>query len=207
MRQSPMSALLVAFVLACFSGAHAQEESAEDLRAEVEALREKLELLEKENELLRREIELMKREAQADPAGSDAPGSEEPGSEEKPRTKARELGSVDYELLKCARNPKDRSKIVFTFAVRCDNGRVQTVHGCRAMTLTLADGSVLEGEVVHVSNEMVMLTKGETTRFQVVYGDVDEDVTLIDDVAMTMGAPLGFPRSPIHFYRIKIQPR
>jgi hypothetical protein len=84
---------------------------------------------------------------------------------------------------------------------------VQTVHGCKKLTLTTGKGNVLDGKVVSISNEMVMLTKGEWTKFQVTYEGVDTDITSFDEVELTMGSQLGFPRAPIKFHRIKIEPK
>jgi hypothetical protein len=166
-------------------------------------LRRENELLKKEIELLKKEVELLKKEAKGNPAGAEDPKNE------KPRTKAVEFGSVEYELVKCVRDPKSRTRVIFSFSVQNEFGKgdVQTVHGCKELTLTTEDGTVLDGKVVHVSNNMVMLTKGEKSRFQVIYDGVDRDITSFDEVSLTMGAVLGIPRSPLHFYRIKIQPK
>jgi hypothetical protein len=54
---------------------------------------------------------------------------------------------------------------------------------------------------------MVMLAKGEWTRFQVTYEGVDKDITSFDEVELTMGSRLGFDRIPMKFLRIKIEPK
>lgn len=198
--------LMAAFLMSAtgvVSSAHAQDrDDPKQLRAEIDTLRKQVLILEKENELLRREIELMKRETSAKP-GPDA----DPKGGDKPRTKARELGSVEYELVRCARNPRERGRVTFTFAVRDEKGNVQTVHGCKDLTLTSGDGEVVDGRVVSVSKEMVMLTKGEWSRFQVTYDGVGPEITTFDEVELTMGAPLGFPRAPLKFHRIQIEPK
>src|SRR5262245_54077586 len=75
---------------------------------EVGRLRREIELLRKENELLKREIELLKKEARAKPDGGGGP---KPGA--KSRTKASN-GGVDYELVRCVRNPSNPKRVIFT---------------------------------------------------------------------------------------------
>jgi hypothetical protein len=171
---------------------------------EVAKLRRENELLKKEIELLKKEVELLKKEAKAKPEGAG-----DPKTEEKPRTKATELGFVEYELVKCVRDPKVRTRVTFSFAVRDEFGKanVETVHGCKGMTLTTSGGKALEGKVVYVSNNMVRLTKGEWSKFQVTYEGVDEDTTSFEEVGLTMGSQFGIPRAALNFYRIKIEPK
>jgi hypothetical protein len=192
-----MSGALVAMLTLVTTVARAQDPD------EVARLRRENELLKKENELLKKEIELLKKEAKAK-----LDAAKDPKTEEKPpRTKAYEFGSVEYELVKCARDPKNRTRVTFTFAVLDEKGIVQTVHGCKVLTLTTSDGKTLDGRIVTVSDEMVRLTKGEVSKFQVTYAGVAESVTSFEEVGLTMGAPLGIPRSPLKFYRIKIEPK
>ena len=167
---------------------------------EVAKLRRENELLKKEIELLKKEIELLKKEANAKP---------DPKTAEKPRTKAIELGFVEYELVKCVRDPKVRNRVTFSFAVRDEfwKANVETVHGCKGLTLTTGGGKALDGKVVYISDNMVKLTKGEWSKFQVTYEGVDEDITSFEEVGLTMGSQLGFPRPALKFYRIKIEPK
>ncbi len=192
MRQMVMTAV---FVLAATGGALSEAdaqtpEGVKQLKAEIENLRKQVSNLEKENELLKREIELMKKEAEAKPDAA-----KNLKTEEKPRTKATELGFVEYELVKCVRDPKVRNRVTFSFAVRDEfwKANVETVHGCKGLTLTTGDGKALDGKVVYVSNSNVRLTKGEVSKFQVTYDGVDEDMTSIEEVGLTMGSQLGIP--------------
>src|SRR5437660_322248 len=72
---------------------------------EVEKLRRENGLLKKENERLKKEIVLMKTEAKPQ---SDAGGGRKNGAP--PRTKA-VVGNIEYELVKCVRNPKARTRV------------------------------------------------------------------------------------------------
>jgi predicted RNase H-like nuclease (RuvC/YqgF family) len=176
-------------------------------KSEIENLRKQVSNLEKENELLKREIELMKKEAKAKPEGSRTPGT---GA--KSRTKATEnVGGheIEYELLKCVRNPKQRTRVSLTFAVRSEPnprilGRVDNVGVCKKLTLSTADGTELDGKVVGAPRDLVVITKGEWSKFQVVYEGVDTDITEFDEVGLCMGGPYGIARLPIKFHRIKI---
>jgi hypothetical protein len=189
-----MSGALVVILTLATTMARAQNSD------EVARLRRENELLKKENELLKKEIELLKKEPKSKP--------DDPKTDSKPpRTKATELGSVEYELIKCARDPKKSTRVTFTFAVLDEKGAVQTVHGCKGLTLTTSDGKTVDGKIVKVSDEMVTLTKGEVSKFQVTYDGVDENVSSFDEVGLTMGSPFGIPRSPLKFYRIKIEPK
>ena len=171
---------------------------------EVAKFRRENELLKKEVELLKKEVELLKKESKAN-----SDGSRDSKSEEKPRTKDVEFGFVEYELVKCVRDRKVRNRVTFLFAVRDEfwKANVQTVHGCKALSLTTGDGRPLEGKVVYVSNENVQLTKGEWSKFQVSYDGVDGDINSFEEVTLTMGSQFGFARSPLKFYRIKIEPK
>ncbi len=202
MRQLLMTGVLVLAAMGLVSKANAQVQDESRLKAEVENLRKQVRNLEKENELLKREIELMKKEGKGSAVAVD-----DSTDEEKPRKTAIELGSVEYELVKCVRDPKIRDRVTFSFAVKCDNGAVQTVHGCKQLTLSTSNGEVVDGKIASVSKDMVMLTKGKTSKFQVTYQGVDPKITSFDEVALTMGSQLGFPRLPISFFEIKIEPK
>jgi hypothetical protein len=171
--------------------------------ADVERLRKENELLKKEVELLKKEIEQLKKEAKAKPDGG---GDAKTG--EKPRTKAF-VDGVEYELIKCVRRPKERTRVTFTFAARTENKSIQTIHICRGLNLSTRGGEELNGRLVAGPKDNVMLTKGEWSKFQVTYEGVDPEVTEFDEVGLVMGGrnALAIARLPIKFYRIKIEPK
>ncbi len=166
---------------------------------EVEKLRRENELLKKEIELLKKEIELLKKEARATPDGV---GSPRTGG--KARTKA-SRGGVDYELVKCVRNPSDRTKVTFTFSAQCDMEDRSLAGGpgeFRAffLNLTVRGGEALKGKVKEGPPSLVRLTKGVPSKFQLTYAEVDEDLTEFDEVEL---GETNFGRE-VKFYNIKI---
>lgn len=169
--------------------------------AEAERLRRENELLKKEIELLKKEIELLKQEAKAKPGGD---SSAKTGA--KSRTEA-VAGGIEYKLVKCVRHPKERKRVTFTFAARDETGGRSTIHLCKNLLLTTDGGAALEGRLVDGPKDNVWLENKEWSKFQVTFVGVDADVTEFDEVGLVMGAQLGFPRAPVKFYRIKIEPK
>jgi hypothetical protein len=214
MRQLFTTAVLLLAVPGAAPNADAQTtDDTARLKAEIESLRKQVSNLEKENDLLKREIELMKREAKSKP---DKVGA--PGTDAKPRTTATEqVGGgyvVDWELLECVRDPKKPTRVSFTFAARFDKermenkgklSRVDNVGVCKKVTLTNSDGKELDGKVADGPTSVVALSEGERSKFQVTFEGVDAEITEFDEVGLAMGGPLGFPRLPVKFYRIKIE--
>jgi hypothetical protein len=180
---------------------------------EVERLRRENELLKKENELLKKEIELLKKEAKAKLDGA---GSPKTGAKSQTKVSVRHGGPmgpvVEYELVKCVRNSTKRTRVTFTFAAQCDSGKVP-IGVCMNLNLIPADLKALKGRVVEGPgstpgkelDDVVVLTKGDWKKFQVTYEGVDEDITELDQVELTMGAPLGFARQAVTFRGIKIE--
>jgi hypothetical protein len=145
---------------------------------EVERLRKENELLKKEVELLKKEIELLKKEAKAKPDGAQS------------RTKASRVG-VDFELVKCVRNGSDPTKVTFTFSAQCDmEDRVLGGGtGLKAynLFLTARGGEALKGKVTEGPPNLVKLTRGVASRFQITYAGVNEDITELDEVELVEG--------------------
>jgi hypothetical protein len=171
---------------------------------EVKKLRREIELLKKEIELLKREIELLKREAKAKP-GEDT--GIKTGA--KSRTQAF-VGGVEYKLVKCVRHPKERDRVIFSFAARHDGtggDTRSTIHLCKSLSLTTGGGAALKGRLVDGPKDNVWLEDKEWSRFQVTFVGVGKDVTDFAEVGLVMGSLLGIPRAPVKFYRIKIEPK
>ena len=169
---------------------------------EVEKLRRENGLLKKEIELLKKEIELLKQHAKAG-------GDNGAKTGEKPRTQA-SVGGVEYKLDKCVRHPKERDRVVFTFAARHDGtggDTRSTIHLCKNLILTTSGGETLKGRLVDGPKDNVWLEDKEWSKFQVTFVGVDKDVTGFDEVGLVMGAQLGISRPPVKFYRIKIEPK
>jgi cell division protein FtsB len=178
---------------------------------EVKRLRRDNELLKKENELLKKEIELLKREAKAKP---DWAGS--PKTKAKSQTKVsvgRGERVVEYELVKCVRNSTKRTRVIFTFAAQSESGAVFPIGICQGLNIIAGDAKALEGRVVagpgavpgKELGDVVYLTKGGWKKFQVTYEGVDEGITELDQVELTMGPPLGIARQAVTFHGIKIE--
>jgi hypothetical protein len=169
---------------------------------EVESLRRENELLKKEIELLKKEIELLKKEAKAGEGDGAKTGAES-------RTQAF-VGGVEYKIVKCVRDPKERDRVIFTFAARHDGTGADTkstIHLCRNLILTTSGGEPLEGRLVDGPKDNVWLEAKEWSKFQVTFAGVDKKVTGFDEVGLVMGSQLGIPRPPVKFYRIKIEPK
>ncbi len=166
---------------------------------EVAKLRRENELLKKEVELLKKEVELLKKEAKAKPGAKTGAKS---------RTEAL-VGGVEYKLVKCVRHPKERKRVIFTFAARHDTSpdTKSTIHLCKKLNLTTGGGEALEGRLVDGPKDNVWLEDKEWSKFQVTFVGVDSDVTEFDEVGLVMGSQFGFPRAPVKFYRIKIEPK
>jgi hypothetical protein len=164
---------------------------------EVERLRRENELLKKEIELLKREIELLKKEAKGKPDTGPRTGPQA-------RTKA-SLTGVDYELVKCVRDPRNPTRVIFAFSAQCDMVDVVLGGGpgqFRAFYLhpTARGGEALKGQVKEGPPGLVRLTKGVPSKFQLTYEGVDEDITQFDEVALGESNV----RREVKFYNIKI---
>jgi hypothetical protein len=216
-----MTAVLVAAATGAVSHAAAQTpDDVTRLKAEVANLRKQVSNLEKEIELLRREIALMKGEAKAKPDGARGPTTEA-----RSRTKVTVSGGgpsrrvAEYELVKCVRNSTKPTRVTFTFAVQIPEECVHRefpIGVCRKLNIITGGGKGLEGRVVdgpgvHVGtvgtelHEVVYITQGDWKKFQVTYEGVDEDITELDQVELTMGAPIGLAQHTVTFHGIKIE--
>jgi hypothetical protein len=167
---------------------------------EVEKLRRENQLLRKEVELLKKEIELLKKEARAKPDGAEGPKT---GTQS--RTKASQ-GGVDYELVKCVRDPRNPTRVTFTFSAQCELGDRVLAGGpgeFRAffLKLTARGGEALDGKVKLGPRGLVRLTKGIPSKFQLTYADVDKEITEFDEVEL---GESNFGRE-VKFYKIKIE--
>jgi hypothetical protein len=166
---------------------------------EVERLRRENELLKKENELLKKEIELLKKQAKAKPDGVRGPKASA-----KSITKAR-VGDVEYQLVKCVRDPRERTRVTFTFAARCAAEDGRTIGIVRRLNLTTGGGKALKDGKVVDGPPPVRLTKGVWSKFQTTYAEVDEDITEFDEVELVMGGRFAIKEWKAKFHAITIQ--
>jgi hypothetical protein len=170
---------------------------------EVGNLRRENELLKKENELLKKEIDLLKKEAKVKPDGA---GNSTTG--EKPITKG-SYQLIDYELVKCVRDPRNPTRITFTFSAQCDSGNNEvvpfTVNGFASpmIILTVGGGEALnDGRLKNLPPAPVKLRRGVPSKFQMTYEGVEKDITVLDSVQLTVS---NFEHRSVTFYNIKIE--
>lgn len=203
-----VSALTALFLM--FTPA-SQGQSADDLkslRRENELLKREIELLKKELDLLKREIELLTKEAKAGADASSAVGGSKNGAKV---MKKASLTNIDYELVKCARDPKNPNKVTFTISAQCDTGNsvvpfTTSKNGfgppmVPTLSLTARGGAPLkDGKTKDIAPQL-QLARGVPALFKISYEGVDKDITQLDTVRLT--APTG--SNSITFYNIKIE--
>src|SRR5262249_7223733 len=160
-------------------------------------------------ELLNREIELLRKEAKAGADASKTGAGSNSGA--KAMTKA-SLGKIDYELVKCARDPKNLNKVTFTISAQCDTGNPVVPFTAPdggfggqppSLALTARGGDPLKGGKTKDIAPKLQLAPGVPALFKISYDGVDKDITQLDTVRLT--AANG--SLSITFYNIKIEPK
>jgi hypothetical protein len=190
----------------------AQGQTAEEvksLRRENELLKKEVELLKKELDLLNRELELLRKEVKT---GADA-GKTGTGSKSGAKAVTRaSLQNIDYELVKCVRDPKNFNKVTFTISAQCDTGSPPVPFTASdgggfgppmapTLALTARGGDPLTGGKTKDVAPKLQLARGVPALFKISYDGVDKDITQLDTVRLT--APNG--SAAITFYNIKIE--
>jgi hypothetical protein len=150
---------------------------------EVERLRRENEQLKKENEQLKKENEQLKQRSKSEPDGAS------PKTGAKTVTKA-SLVDIDFELVKCVRDPKNPQKVIFTISAQCDSRDVEVPFtgggfSTPMVILTARGGEELKNGQMLNTPSKVKLTRKVPTNFQLTYDGVDEDITQLDTVVVT----------------------
>lgn len=177
------------------------------LKAELELLRRQLKAAEKEIELQKREISLLKKEAKTT---SEAAEDERAKEKSSPKDK---LGDVEFELIRCVRDPKTRTRVAFTIGMKCDNRIIDYFLAPYQLALFDGDGAALDIKVVKgptltrdffdTPRYKVKLPKGELIKYQIIIDGVKEGLSLLDRVELTQ-PPRGLVIDKVVFKRIKI---
>ncbi len=201
---------MVAAVLLAAAGASvARGQDADEvakLKREVELLKKENVLLAKEAELLKKEVELLKKEAKAAPESSDT---------DKGKTGANlktMLNDVEYELLQCVRDPKKRTRVMFTFGLKsemalplyCAPHQLSLTDGDgAAIDVKVVKGPPLKGDFLGIERAALNLPKGKVIKFQIIVEGVKEGVTSIDRVELTEPAR-GLVARTVTFTSVKV---
>ena len=183
---------------------------------DVKSLRRENELLKKENELLKKEVELLKRESeQLRKEARAAADASKTGTGAKPGAKAMtraSLSNIDYELVKCVRDPRNPNKVTFTISAQCDTGNPVVPFTASSgggfgppmvpsLALTARGGDPLkDGKTKDIAPKL-QLARGVPALFKISFDGVDTDITQLDTVRLTAPNRL----NSITFYNIKIE--
>jgi hypothetical protein len=176
------------------------------LKAKVEALEAKLEAAQLKIEKLQKENEELKA------AGAKAAKPSDADTGETPANLKATLNGVEYELLKCVRDPEKRTRVAFTFGLKSEEGLAShfaphqlslTDGDGAAIDIKLAKGPTLKGDAFGVPRADFSLPKGQVIKFQIIVDGVKEGVTTIDRVDLTAPAR-GFVIDRVTFTSVKV---
>lgn len=128
------------------------------------------------------------------------------------KAKAKLGDDVEYELIKCVRDPKKLNQVEFTFCLKSEAGNRMHM-APHQLSLTDSEGAAinakvvssprLQGDFMGTQRLIFNLPKGQEVRFQVSVTGIKEDVTSIQRVELT-GPPRGFVTDRVTFTNVKV---